>query len=335
MDYNMIEPNSGSESASESGSESSSESGSESNYNSSSESDSDSNDKTERQRIDDDGNYIGPAIELKKTNNIDAEVLKSVEKHKDSICTLGGNECLPKEEKSKLAQILHVPEKTAIPKAIEKTQCADELCAVKKILNAKTFAEVEQYYKEYGPLKRNEWLSNFDIDDYLDKLVAISDFDFANLGFQMIDFDEKDTELNQLTAEILVKHPNNHIGCVVNTDRSNGNGEHWFAMFIDKEDFARDHKKPISIEYFNSTGDMPMTSINLWMRGIKLDLKKMKYNAKITLVRKIAHQTDDGECGVYALFYIIKRLEGKPPSYFMDHLITDKEMTLFRMALFR
>ena len=59
-----------------------------------------------------------------------------------------------------------------------------------------------------------------------------------------------------------------------------------------------------------------------------------------TEVRSVAvtsmdHQESQTECGLYALYYIRRRLEGEPYSFFETELVPDSAMAAFRMHVFR
>ena len=47
------------------------------------------------------------------------------------------------------------------------------------------------------------------------------------------------------------------------------------------------------------------------------------------------HQESRTECGLYALFYIRRRLEGTPLSFFEERPVPDEAMTAFRQHVFR
>jgi hypothetical protein len=52
-------------------------------------------------------------------------------------------------------------------------------------------------------------------------------------------------------------------------------------------------------------------------------------------VTRVDHQQSQTECGLYALFYIRRRLEGTPYSFFFEQLVPDAAMTKFREHIFR
>jgi hypothetical protein len=76
----------------------------------------------------------------------------------------------------------------------------------------------------------------------------------------MIDFEITNSELATFDWRQLYKQGFRTFGSVINTDKSTGGGIHWFAVFGD----FRDASAP-TIEYFNSSGKMPMNEIIYWM----------------------------------------------------------------------
>jgi hypothetical protein len=52
-------------------------------------------------------------------------------------------------------------------------------------------------------------------------------------------------------------------------------------------------------------------------------------------VTDVDHQESQTECGLYALYYIRRRLDGTPFSFFFEKLIRDAAMTAFRTHVFR
>ena len=55
----------------------------------------------------------------------------------------------------------------------------------------------------------------------------------------------------------------------------------------------------------------------------------------IIIASAFRHQLSDTECGPYACYYISKRVEGTPYSYFQKNRIPDEIVTDFRKYMFR
>lgn len=197
--------------------------------------------------------------------------------------------------------------------------------------------ELRKSFKPDGPAFTTELLSNFNIDDVLDQYVdAYTNENFLHIPFQMIDFQDyarssdKDSNLASIDFSDKYNKGMRCFGVVLNTDYSSGGGKHWFAIFGDFR------KHPFTLEYFNSSGNLPMIQIQKWMKNAKNDIEnKLNKDVKCVITTRIQHQTDDHSCGPYSLYYITCRLENIPHEYFAKHVIKDSEMHLFRKHLFR
>ena len=227
--------------------------------------------------------------------------------------------------------------KDTIDKLKKIYDCDSESCLLTKseirenIGTQKAENQLEKRFKPIGPYDSKQWFSNFNIDNVLDQIaIKYKDKNFLHVEFQMRDFEKTNGSLSNIDFAKEYRKGVRCFGVVFNTDTSNGNGEHWFAIF---GDFA---KEPFTIEYFNSSGDDPLPEISKWMKDTKNHLEKeLKKSVKDIVVSKFANQKDNHSCGSYALFYIISRLTGKPNSYFSENAIGDKTMHDFRYHLFR
>lgn len=221
-------------------------------------------------------------------------------------------------------------EKYNIEDYVEKCD-GDVVCAIKKAGNNL----IESYVKPTGP-KDHQWLSNVNIEEVFLRWVNEFDF-FYPCKFAMSDIYNYNNELASIDLKKLfdgehtlymgnnkAKRKIKCFACIVNTDVHTGNGEHWTAIFVDTRTV------PISIEYFNSVAEPPCKNITKWM----LETKK-QLNGQIVYVNKIDHQLENSECGVYSLYYVRARLEGKPYTFFMEEPIRDSVIYKFRRYLFR
>jgi hypothetical protein len=231
----------------------------------------------------------------------------------------------------------------------EVTECKSESCVVQDA-KFKEFASpyvveknLKENFKTKGPAHTSEWLSNFNIDDVLDKIrEAYADQNFWNIPFQMRDFkktrpnDNADRHMkdsNLETFDIVSKYREGYrcFGVAINTDYSSGGGIHWFCLFICMRG------PDITIEYFNSSGAPPLAEIDAWMTKTRLLLEKEFPDKKVSKViaSKVEHQTDNHSCGVYALYYIISRVAGIPYTHFQQKIINSKAIREIRGAMFR
>lgn len=215
------------------------------------------------------------------------------------------------------------------------------------ISNEEIQNELEAHFKAYGPRHSTAWLSNLNIDETLLKW-AIEFDDFYYCPFAMIDFEKTNILLNRITMSGVyngihslylgekfgyVDRYHKYFACVINTDVSTGPGQHWMAIFVD---MSLKKTKNATIEFFNSTGERAQASIQRWQAKQKKDIEEnLKMSATILdATNGTEHQKSNTECGVYSLYYIRSRLEGKPIEYFSADRIPDKHMILFRQYLF-
>ena len=230
------------------------------------------------------------------------------------------------------------------------THCDTESCVLNNdMVQAKIGADnakvaLDTNFKPFGPADNFNLLSNINIDNVLKQLeLAHKDEHFLHIPFQMRDFDAfktgifKTKDKTDNLADIdLIQHYKDGMRCfgvVFNTDVSSGGGLHWFSIFGDLR------KKPFSIEYFNSSGNLPLVEINKWMIDVRHrfidELSLDEKDIEVVIVSRIIHQSDDHSCGIYALYYILSRILGVPYSHFSTHRIPDELMHKFRKYFFR
>lgn len=195
--------------------------------------------------------------------------------------------------------------------------------------------QLETQYKPEGPYNSKEWFSNFNIDNVLKQVAEkYKDKNFLHIEFQMRDFATTNGKLSHIDIAQKYKEGIRCFGVVFNTDTSKGNGQHWFAVFGDLS------QTPMTIEYFNSSGDPPLPEICLWMKTTKhhliKELNKNPKDVESIVVTKLVNQSDNHSCGSYSLYYIMSRLAGIPYKHFQNTKIGDSNMHKFRKEhLFR
>lgn len=182
-------------------------------------------------------------------------------------------------------------------------------------------------------------LDNYSIDDKLEEWSRHSQDVFGkkfyHVPFQMIDFAEKKTELTKIDIPTLKKEGYDCFAVVFNTDVSSGRGKHWFCVYGDLA-HAGTEADPLILEYFNSSGFPPAEQITRWMAEVAADalLKHGLYIDTHQVSRKRL-QYSRTECGMWSIFYIMSRLDGKPPDYFYKVSASDDAMLELRHHLFR
>lgn len=246
-----------------------------------------------------------------------------------------------------------------VARAAKALDCKSESCVLGKLSDVivSRGAEAEKLlkralarnFKPHGPRETSELTSNFDLDGTLERW-AVEFPDFFPYPFAMMDFASEGAPLARwplagvLAGERTGGRPMRAAACILNTDVSTGAGKHWVCVFVD----ARDGRggsaaAPVTIEYFNSAGNPPPRAVTRWMEAAREKLlgageirgRGPVAHVETKVVTSVAHQRGDTECGLYALFYIRSRLEGRPPAAFEAERIPDSEMKKFRAHVFR
>ena len=125
------------------------------------------------------------------------------------------------------------------------------------------------------------------------------------------------------------------MGVVLNTDIHTNGGKHWFALFFD---FRNQNK--ITLEYFNSSGNMPMEEVHDYL--VRFQRKVLKAypqsECNIERVSSVQIQNSQTECGVYSCYFVISRAEGISVNEFRNLChkgIPDSLMIEYRKHMFR
>ena len=156
---------------------------------------------------------------------------------------------------------------------------------------------------------------------------------FAFIGPSPIDFDDKKLfgtcVWERLCKFDLSKYINkkSKIGIIFNMDPHYKDGSHWIALFVDIEKHF--------IFYFDSNGDKIPKRIKVLADRIIEQGHKLNINFKLMTNEGKEHQLKDGQCGIYALYFIIELLKGtKKPEYFKNHRIPDEVMKNYRIKYY-
>jgi len=267
---------------------------------------------------------------------------------KNSLCSLNkkGN-CVPESEISKIedkssSSIDELVESEKCTKAEDKTLCVLESLG-EKIIVTKYFKPVTKSFDKM------HWLNNTEIDNvqyqmmlnypgYYYSNIHMIDLgmfnpsnkdiiDYKSVSLKDIDFIKELKGEGQLTSN----GPLKKYGLVMNTDVSSGRGIHWFAIFMDFD------STPMTIEYFNSSGyDIRNKTFKAFMYNLADEISIKIKECKFVKVSDIQHQREDtSNCGVYALYYIWKRLGGTPFETFSKNKVSDECIVTFREYFFR
>lgn len=214
--------------------------------------------------------------------------------------------------------------KKAIKEIQKKLNCKKHLdfCVIEK--EQDFFDEIKTAIKPKGPISNTEWLSTLDIRAVMEQYEKkYKGFNF--IGPFPMDFEAIYAELANLNLKKLCKE-DKKIGIVFNTDVSSGPGEHWISMFLDLQNRT--------LCFLDSVGDKPPMPVWRLMKKIEKQSKEMKCPVKL-VVNKKQFQYDNASCGVWCLWHIISRLNGKSCSYLYNSKATDKLMYKKRKEYFR
>lgn len=202
----------------------------------------------------------------------------------------------------------------------------------------------ERIFKPEGTRNATDWLSNHNIDKVLKQYEDLSNHlkefgKFLHLNYHMIDFMNPPTGYKYpLTGKQVYdvvlgdSEQYNCFGTVLNTDVSTGKGQHWFAMFGDFR-----NPSDYTIEIYNCAGGQIDINLEEWGRKQAADIySKTKIPCKfINVSLGTTHQRDTYSCGIYSIYYIIKRLEKHPYAEFSKAgSINDKMIHDFRNKIF-
>ena len=144
----------------------------------------------------------------------------------------------------------------------------------------------------------------------------------------MVNFKEVGDTLSTIPINEVYNQKYDTAACVINSDVYKNPGKHWMALFVDMR------KEPFTVEFFNSSGNPPVAEFTAWMQESVTRLESLGKRAETVCVSRVKHQYSRTECGVYALWYIYCRLNGRPYSDFRDTVVPDTDMFRFRQHLF-
>jgi|TARA_B110000259_G_scaffold147828_1_gene166716 hypothetical protein len=219
-------------------------------------------------------------------------------------------------------------------------KCYNELCW----LNDKTFNSkinkdimIKSLFRPFSPdswkKKPYEWLSSVDIINVMSQYEK-KHKDFVFLGPSPIDFDDKKLfgtcvweKICKFDLSSQINMKKTKIGFIFNMDPHYKGGSHWMGLFVDvKKNF---------IFYFDSNGEKIPKRIKILVDRIIGQGNKMNINLKFMSNAGKVHQRKDGQCGMFAIYFIIELLKGtKTPEYFKNHRIPDEEMRDYRQIYY-
>jgi hypothetical protein len=209
-----------------------------------------------------------------------------------------------------------------------KGQCNTEYCWLKKnmrglnrIINGNK-DELREYMSRFMPEMPAKWRENpqywLSTSDIVMALNRYSDADkeLYIMGVYPIDFMSIDEEsrdgrciadnMCKFRVDRALKRGIKRVGAVFNLDRHDQPGSHWVALYmcIDKD------SPQYGIYYYDSTGYNIPPQIMKFANIIKSQLEELGYKSPPIMDNKRMHQKSDGNCGIYAIHFIVKMSEG-------------------------
>ena len=182
-------------------------------------------------------------------------------------------------------------------------------------------------FRPKGPDGKFEWLNTFNIMDVMSQYEKkYKEFKF--LGAVPIDFDDlPNLGIKDLDFHDMMEKGKTKFGIVFNLDEHYKSGSHWFSLFVDLNEGI--------IFFMDSYGSQAESRIRKLMRRIAKFIKEELNKEPIVDYCRVRHQKDGFSCGLYAISFIIKMLEGhKFEEICNDKNFDDKLMVLNREIFF-
>jgi len=158
-----------------------------------------------------------------------------------------------------------------------------------------------------------------------------SDKNFYFYGAVPMDF--KKCSVSNLCNFNMKKHLDkgeSKIGIVFNTDPSTKDGEHWISMYMD---LGKHNSPDYGIYYFDSFGRKPSKEVTELIQKVIKQGKKCK-RKPLYFYNDYSYQKANSQCGMYAIHFIKKMLEGLPFEEYLDTKLNDKLMIQLRNEYF-
>ena len=211
-----------------------------------------------------------------------------------------------------------------------KKQCGDnEACWLDNVQVRRHFSkekprrlmELEKkVFKPKGTKGKYEWLSTIEIENVFNQYnVMKHNFHFISC----VPSDYYTIYPWKFPTDIFDIYPKSAI--IFNTDKMDEPGSHWVAVY-----FERTGSNTLHVDYFDSTGDPPFEDYETL-----LDLPVFRKWNVYSHINTKKHQHEDTECGIYAIFYIIARMQGRKRDDITRKRISDRDIHELRNVLFR
>jgi hypothetical protein len=267
------------------------------------------------------------------------------------------NSCIPKKGLVKIAKILNNKYECSINHNCSKkklhnsitneikglSKCNKEACwlnieDIKKGFKFSEYEKLKEYFRPFMPddwkNDPKKWLNTTDINNVMDQ-YELQYPKFKYMGASPIDYHLKSNSgeciVNELCSLDLneIEHDNyESIGVVFNTDPHNQSGQHWFSVFIDLK--GKNRKNKPTIYHFDSAAGEPTEEILNLVNDVKTQYKDIHGKEIDFLFNDKKHQSENTECGIYCLHFLVYMLQGKNFKKYANKKKTDKAMHKFR-----
>ena len=218
------------------------------------------------------------------------------------------------------------------------SECSSEACWRKiKSLMKELGSDKEEFIDSFKPQMPkkwikdyNEWLSTFEIEDCLEQHLD-ADKSFYFYGAVPIDFSK--CSVSNLCSFDMKKHLDkgeSKIGIVFNTDPSTKDGQHWISLYMDLDKHNNDFP---GIYYFDSFGRKPPKEIKELIKKAQNQGKKCNCEPYY-FYNDYSYQKRNSQCGMYAIHFIKKMLEGLSFEEYLNTKMTDQRMIDLRKEYF-
>lgn len=183
----------------------------------------------------------------------------------------------------------------------------------------KKFVELE--YKPFSPKQIHWELTNFEIDTLQAQLAEKYKPEYIFLNSWYRDFMR--TRKHDF-EDPFVGGKNKKLGMIYNTDYMGGEGIHWISIFI----VPSEKTFEVYDSYGRNIQSEPLQYCQHLSEKYNIDFETKNYN-----VKQQDYNTD--ECGVYALYFIWRRLAGATFEELLSEKIDNDKMRQFRRVFFQ
>lgn len=175
-------------------------------------------------------------------------------------------------------------------------------------------------FRPMAPPGAGDWMTTSEIE------AVLSQYERAHKNFAFLGCRPSDYYILHPEAFPASRIESSQYSAVIfNLDESDQPGSHWIALF-----FENLPNGMLNIEHFDSIGDVPIPNILAFMDNESLLRRKRRI-----MINNFEHQLEDGECGVYAMWYVISRLLGATPEIMNSRPVNDAVINRYRKYIFR